>query len=99
MQFILIAYDGKDDKALERRQSAREAHLKLAKEMYERGKWLYASAILDDNGKMIGSLIVCDFESKQAMQAEWLDREPYIIGGVWRTINIERAQVAPFCLK
>jgi len=53
MQFIVLGYDGTDDKALDRRLAAREAHLKLAKEMYGDGKWLYAAAILDDVGKMI----------------------------------------------
>jgi uncharacterized protein YciI len=54
MQFIVIAYDGTDKGALERRLAAREAHLKSAKELYDAGKWLYAAALLNDGGKMIG---------------------------------------------
>jgi hypothetical protein len=77
--------------------ATREAHLKLGKEMHEAGKWLYAAGILNDEGKMIGSMIVCEFASKEEMEKQWLSREPYIAGKVWQRIDISRAQVAPFC--
>jgi uncharacterized protein YciI len=99
MQFIVIGYDGKDDGALDRRMTAREEHLKMAASMYESGKWLYAAAILNDEGKMAGSMIVCDFESKEALEEQWLNNEAYIKGKVWERIEITRAQVAPFCEK
>ena len=96
MQFIVIGYDGADEKALERRLAVREAHLKSAKEMFDSGKWLYAAGILDDDGKMIGSMIVCEFPSRDDLE-EWLKAEPYVVGNVWKQINVNRAQVAPFC--
>jgi len=99
MQFIVLGYDGTDDKALDRRLAARESHLKLAQEMYGAGKWLYAAAILGDEGTMVGSLIVCDFPSRQDLEDQWLKREPYVIGRVWHRIEINRGQVAPFCAK
>lgn len=98
MQFIVIAYDGTDEKAFDRRLAVRESHLKLANELYESGTWLFASAILNDEGKMIGSMIVCDFPSRDELD-EWLKVEPYITGHVWQKIEINRAQVPPFCLK
>ena len=97
MQFIIIAYDGTDDRSLERRVAAREAHLKLAKEMFESGKWLYAVGMLNDDGKMIGSMIVCDFPSRDELEEHWLKNEPYVVGQVWENIEINRAHVAPFC--
>ena len=96
MQFIVIAYDGTDEHALERRMAVREAHLKAAKELYETGKWLYAAGILNDEGQMVGSMIICDFESREAMDDEWLKHEPYILGDVWKSIIVDRAAVAPF---
>jgi hypothetical protein len=39
MQFVVIAYDGTDEAALDRRMAVREAHLALAKEMFDAGKW------------------------------------------------------------
>lgn len=98
MQFIVIAYDGTDEKALERRLAVREAHLKSAKEMFDNGKWLYAAGILSDDGKMIGSMIVCDFPSRDELEQQWLKQEPYVVGNVWKQINVNRAQVAPFCV-
>jgi uncharacterized protein YciI len=97
MQFILIGYDGTDDEALDRRLAARDAHLELAQKLYQDGKWLYAAAILSDDGKMMGSMIVCDFPSREALEEEWLKNEPYVTGNVWKKIDIRRAQTAPFC--
>jgi uncharacterized protein YciI len=96
MQFIVIAYDGTDEGALERRLAAREAHLKSAKEMFENGKWLYAVGILNDDGKPIGSMIVCDFVSRDELEQQWLKDEPYVVGNVWKEIKVNRAQAAPF---
>ena len=59
---------------------------------------LFTEYILDDEGKMIGSVITCDFPSQKELD-EWLKKEPYVIGKVWEKIEIKRAQVAPFCLK
>ena len=99
MQFIAIAYDGTDEAALDRRLAVREAHLKLAKEMLDDGKWLYACGILDDEERMIGSMIVCEFASRDEMEQQWLEQEPYVMGNVWQTIEIHRAQVPPFLTK
>ena len=99
MQFVLVAYDGTDEGAAERRLAVRAEHLRLGKELHETGKWLYAAGILDDAGKMIGSMIVCDFPSKEKLQREWLDHEPYVLGEVWERIAIHRAQVPPFYLR
>jgi uncharacterized protein YciI len=95
MQFIVNGYDGGDEDALDRRMAARESHLAMAKEMVENGRWLYAAAILNEDEKMTGSMIVCEFDSRQDLQSEWLDKEPYVLGKVWEKIEITRAQVPP----
>jgi len=98
MQFVVIAYDGTDEAALDRRMVVREAHLALAKEMFEAGRWLYACGILDDDGQLNGSMIVCDFASRDEMEQLWLGKEPYISGDVWQKVKIHRAQVPPFLM-
>lgn len=95
MQFVVMGYDGTDAKALERRMAVRESHLKVASDMSNNGKWLYAAAILNDAGDMCGSMIVCEFDSLDALKSEWLDSEPYVVGKVWETIDIKQAKVAP----
>ena len=61
MQFLVIAYDGTDDKAPERRMAAREAHLAGIVKMKEEGKAIYGVAILNDREQMIGSALVVGF--------------------------------------
>ena len=58
MQFILIAYDGSDEGALDRRLAVRAAHLESAQKLAELGKWLYAAGILDDAGNQINLLFL-----------------------------------------
>jgi uncharacterized protein YciI len=58
MQFLVIAYDGTDDKALERRMASREAHLAGIQRMIAEGKALYGVAILNDREQMAGSVMV-----------------------------------------
>jgi uncharacterized protein len=99
MQFLVLGYDGTDEAALERRLAAREAHLKLFRETVDKGIFLFGSAILDEAGKMIGSLIVCDFPSRHALEEQWLNDEPYVVGNVWQKVEVRRAQVPPFLLE
>ena len=93
MQFLVIAYDGTDEGAAARRAAAREAHLKAFMDMREKGRFLYGAAILSDEGRMIGSMVVCDFASREELDDAWLRHEPYVVGGVWKTIDVKRAQV------
>ena len=76
MHYMVLGYDGRDAQALERRLAVREEHLALARKMYDDGTWLYAAAILDDDGEMIGSMIICDFSSKKELDSKWLQKEP-----------------------
>ncbi len=92
MQFLVIGKDGKDEKAMERRMAVRGAHLKLGDEMEASGNRWYGCVMLDDNGKMIGSMAVMDFSSEKELQ-KWLKREPYVIGEVWKTIEIYKCNV------
>ena len=76
--------------------AARAAHLAVFREMVEKGVFLYGTAILDDAGTMVGSMVVCDFPSRTELDAQWLSREPYVVGDVWRKVEIFRAQVPSF---
>ena len=95
MQFVVIAHDYKDNKALDRRLAVREQHLKIAGEMFNEGKWLFASALLNEDEKMNGTVIFCDYPSEEELRKQWLDKEAYVIGNVWEDITIRKAKVAP----
>ena len=93
MQFILTGYDGKDDGALERRMAAREEHLENAGKLKEAGNLIWGGAILDDNGQMAGSVVVYEFETKEELE-RMLETEPYILGRVWKDIDIKPFRLA-----
>ncbi len=94
MQFLITGYDGTDEKALERRLAVREAHLALGDKMRDAGKMLYGAAILDEHGKMTGSVLICEFKSREELDA-WLKEEPYVTGDVWRKIDVQNCKVGP----
>ena len=86
-QFLILAYDGTDKDAPARRRAARPAHFEGIKPMVERGELRAAGAILDDSGKMIGSVVMADFPDRAALDA-WLARDPYSQHGVWQKIEV-----------
>ena len=94
MQFLLIAHDGNDDGALNRRMRAREQHIALGDEMVANGSMLYGGALLDEQDKMIGSVLVLDFPTREELDA-WLKIEPYVLGDVWRRIDVQPFRVGP----
>lgn len=94
MQFVIIAKDGTDDKALERRMAAREAHIKLGDEGVEKGNFLMGTALLNDKGEMCGSMMIVDFPSRKELD-EWLKIEPYVTRDVWQDIEIYPAKIGP----
>ena len=93
MQFLLVAYDGTDPEALQRRLSVREEHLKRISILKKAGEFLFGGAILDNNGKMIGSMIVYDFPDHQSLE-EKLKDEPYITKKVWEKTEIQPFRIA-----
>ena len=98
MQFIVIAYDGTDEEALSRRLAVREEHIKLGDKMVAKDHMLHGGAILDDEGNMIGSVLVCDFPSRKELDA-WLKIEPYVTGNVWQNIEVKPYRIGPSFLK
>lgn len=94
MQFLLIGRDGDDADALTRRMAARESHLAGCAKLREEGRLLYACAILSDDEKMIGSMLVMEWNSRTDLDA-WLKDEPYVKGDVWRKIEVNVCKLAP----
>lgn len=93
MQFLLVAYDGEDAGSLERRMSVREDHFQKIDNLKKSGEFLFGGAILDDNGKMIGSMIIYEFPDRESLDLKLKD-EPYITGNVWKKIDIRPFRLA-----
>jgi uncharacterized protein YciI len=94
MQFLLVAHDGEDPDALARRLAVREQHIAYSNEAIKRGEQLIGAAILSDTGTMRGSMMVVDFPSRVELD-QWLEKEPYVLGGVWKTITVYPCKVGP----
>ncbi|NTV89248.1 MAG: hypothetical protein HGA22_02625 [Clostridiales bacterium] len=96
MQFIVTGYDGTDERAMERRLENRSEHLASVEKRAEAGEHLFGAAILDADGRMIGSMLVVEYPSRTELD-DWLMVEPYILGNVWQKIEIKPCKVAqPF---
>jgi len=79
MQFLVLGYDHPGDEGLKRRLEARDSHLAGAEKMQSAGNLLYGVALLDDEGRMCGSALVTEFDSRAELD-RWLEREPYVTG-------------------
>ena len=87
MQFMIVAYDGQDEGALNRRLAVRDSHIAGAIALKNAGNLIAGGAILDDAERVIGSTIYVDFASRADLD-DWLQQDPYVIGDVWRDITI-----------
>ena len=86
-QYLVIAKDGRDPDALSRRMAARPNHLSLASSMFADGSMREGGAILNPEGRMIGSACVVDFPNEDALN-HWLQSDPYVLGDVWKEIEV-----------
>ena len=93
MEFLVIAYDGTDGGALERRMKVREAHLAHARQMKQQGHLIEGGALLDPEGKMIGSTLYVRFDTLEELN-RYLGNDPYTTGHVWLRTEIYPIKLA-----
>lgn len=93
IQYVIIAQDGKDEQALERRKTVRPHHLAGAKTLKANNNFVFGGATLDEEGNMRGSVMVVQFETEEDFK-KWYAQEPYITEGVWKVIEIKYFRVA-----
>lgn len=75
---------------LDRRMEVRPRHLEGMNRM---GRHIIcAGGLLDDAGKMKGSVLVVDFQTREELDA-YLADEPYMLEHVWEEIDIEPLNV------
>lgn len=93
MRYLVIAWDGTDPGAPERRRRAREAHIAVASRLQAEGRLLVGGALLDDDGNMVGTAAVADFDDRSDLE-RWLATDPYATGGVWKDVSVTPYRVA-----
>ena len=90
-QFVIKAYDGEGK--LDKRMEVRPRHCEGMEKMKEH--ILCAGGMLDKDGKMMGSLLIMEFESRDQLD-EYLSKEPYVVEHVWERIEVEQMNVVIF---
>lgn len=88
MQFVIRAYDGAGK--LDKRMEVRPRHLEGMKKLNEH--IICAGGLLDDEGKMKGSALIMEFESRKELDV-YLANEPYVLEKVWEKIEVEPINV------
>ena len=84
MQFVITAHDGEN--MLARRMEVRPRHLENMSKIP--GRVICAGGLLDEEGKMKGSVIILDLEGREALET-YLASEPYIVEKVWEKVEVE----------
>ena len=75
---------------LGKRMAVRPRHLEG---MAKLGKHIVlAGGLLDDEGKMKGSVLIPDLEDRAALDG-YLKNEPYVVEHVWEKIEVETVNV------
>ena len=95
MQYVIHAYDPPDVNALDRRMAVRPAHLDYVRQLKADGQFLLGGALLDPDGRMIGSMLMLDLETDEQL-TDYLNNDPYIVEGIWDKIDVKpfrRAEV------
>jgi uncharacterized protein YciI len=90
VQFTIIGLDGTDKDAPARRQAVRQVHIAMGEKLLASKCLWYGAALLNDDGSMKGTLYVVSFPSEKELH-EWLDKEPYVVGGVWRNLTVHKS--------
>ena len=88
MQFIITAHDGEN--VLDKRMAVRPRHLEGMAKLGEH--IVCAGGLLDDEGKMKGSVLILDLEDRTALD-DYLKNDPYVVEHIWKKIEIETVNV------
>lgn len=88
MQFLVRGYDGEGK--LDKRMEARPRHLEGMKKISEH--IISAGGILDDEGRMKGSALIMEFDSRKELD-DYIANEPYVLDKVWEKIVVEPINV------
>ncbi|MCJ8338054.1 MAG: YciI family protein [Pseudomonadales bacterium] len=94
MQYVVTAHDYQDPQAIDRRMAVRDEHFVGIKKMIENGTFLSGGAILDDSGKMIGSTVHVQFNTRAELD-DWIANDPYTLGKVWETVAVVAVKLVP----
>lgn len=95
MPQLLIAMDGEDEQAAERRAASMAAHIERTAELHQTGQHLLGGLLRRPGSDVIaGSLVVMNFDDRTEFD-EWLASEPLMTGGVWQQTETFDIMIPP----
>lgn len=68
--------------------AVRPAHLDYVRALKANGQFVIGGALLDPEGRMIGSMLMLNLDSEEQLQT-YLRTDPYIVEGVWDKIDVK----------
>lgn len=92
MLYAILSVDVAD--SLDKRKSARPAHLKRLQDLQDQGRLIIAGPhpAIDSNNPgdagFTGSLVIAEFSSLQDAN-EWADIDPYVEAGVYASVSVK----------
>ena len=92
-QYLVTGYDYTDEDALQRRMDTRPHHLDGAKTLKAKGNYITGGALLNEEEKMIGSVMILQFATEEELDA-WKQSEPYITQKIWESVDVKPFKVA-----
>jgi len=92
-QYLVTGYDYTDEGAVKRRMDVRGHHLDGVRELKAKGNYLFGGAVLNEEGQMIGSVMILQFETEEELEA-WKAGEIYITQKIWESVDVKPYKVA-----
>jgi len=94
MGYAIIAFDGDDPGALDRRMAARERHMGVVSAWAEDGRLAFAVPLFTADWRAAGSLMVLEVPDRAGLDA-YLAAEPFAAGEVWKRRTVHPFRIAP----
>ncbi|CAA9267159.1 MAG: YciL protein [uncultured Acetobacteraceae bacterium] len=94
MGYAIIAWDGEDEGALERRMAARDRHMAVITEWAADGRLALGVPLFTPDWKAAGSLMLLEVPDRAGLDA-YLAAEPFAEGGVWKRVETHPFRIAP----
>ncbi len=82
MNFVAILHDKSEEGTIEKRLSVRDVHLEGMAALRQSGNLLKGGPILNDDGAMVGSFLLTEFDTQEQLEAI-IKQDIYYREDVW----------------
>ncbi|WP_236033655.1 YciI family protein [Belnapia mucosa] len=94
MGYAILAFDGEDEGALQRRMAVRDRHIEVLNAWAADGRLALGVPLFSAAGRILGSLMVLEVPDQAGLDA-YLAAEPFNQGEVWQRVETFPFRIAP----